>query len=814
MQSWRYVLRPAIPVLLLICVGIVPVPAAANPPASYHIALLHVTYSDTTAIYTPAQLKAAAGEIHNYYEQISYGQIDLSVTPVEVTLPKKQEFYFDQCLPAPQEKRVPCPPTLIEDAAQAAAAGGFSFTGINGISVLSTFCSGDWTNESILISRPGVNGTFGRSYDFECSGPAPGSSGVLWGGWTHEFGHQLEVATYGSAAFNWGTGGHPSGYLSGYDLMDSCYPCDAGAYSLLGPPVVNGNEHVFGGWLHTPNVVVVKAPTSGTTSKTVTLTPLEENFTAKKANQAIQVPVSSGIYYLIEARQPILSDLLQNNGAPPRGIYDSGVHILQIEEAGDPPVRIVNACDTTVAGGCVTTSADPRYASCSGPTRQAYCWPFDLWHVGETYNDAGSGIAIKVKSKVGNGFEVTVTRGVTAGHPHDFIKPWLTLPMNTYETEDIWVDSSCNGYESDVGPKGLLYGRRADGTVIGNGDDPCANHENRIYATIQNRGDLPASNVTVHFQVSDPLGIGVTGSWAVVGTVTIPSLPAGKKKTVYTTWTPNVTLTKAQIGKAFSFHSCVQVFVDPVPGEIASSGHLAQENFANFYSETDPKKKAYPPIHGKFFVSLKDRPIQTVFLNTRSALPAGWTYQVAGGEEAVTVGPNTPFVEIPADIQIPEGAPVGQSYELSVQALALTEMVNEAIPAGSPVSHTHRGMKEVGGVVLSARGVYTSGITLTATTDSSGAIKATGTLDPAESTVVAVDFTDGLGETFTRTTITDAHGNYVCSLPTWQGDSHWNVRAFWQGDMKHAGVESQEDSLLVPGHPNKTKPPAYAMCSG
>src|SRR5450755_429246 len=177
MQSWRYVLRSAIPVLLLICVGIVPVPAAAGPPASYHIALLHVTYSDTTAIYTPAQLKAAAGEIHNYYEQISYGQIDLSVTPVEVTLPKKQEFYFDQCLPAPQEKRVPCPPSLIEDAAQAAAAGGFSFTGINGISVLSTFCSGDWTNGSILISRPGVNGTFGRSYDFECSGPAPGSSG-------------------------------------------------------------------------------------------------------------------------------------------------------------------------------------------------------------------------------------------------------------------------------------------------------------------------------------------------------------------------------------------------------------------------------------------------------------------------------------------------------------------------------------------------------------------------------------------------------------------------------------------------------------
>jgi hypothetical protein len=31
-------------------------------------------------------------------------------------------------------------PHLIEDAAQAAAAGGFNFSGIDGISVLSTFC--------------------------------------------------------------------------------------------------------------------------------------------------------------------------------------------------------------------------------------------------------------------------------------------------------------------------------------------------------------------------------------------------------------------------------------------------------------------------------------------------------------------------------------------------------------------------------------------------------------------------------------------------------------------------------------------------
>ena len=43
-----------------------------------------------------------------------------------------------------------------------------------------------------------------------------------------------------------------------------------------------------------------------------------------------------------------------------------------------------------------------------------------------------------------------------------FIVPWLTPPMNTYETVDIWVDSSCNGYFSDVGAKGLRYGVRSE----------------------------------------------------------------------------------------------------------------------------------------------------------------------------------------------------------------------------------------------------------------------------------------------------------------------------------------------------------------
>jgi hypothetical protein len=168
--------------------------------------------------------------------------------------------------------------------------------------------------------------------------------------------------------------------------MDSCYPCDAGGYSRLGGSLAEGSELVFGGWLKAANVVTV----SGPPGQTVTLTPLEKNFTTKPGvSQAIKVPIAKGKYYLVEARQLLLADTLQNNGVKPRGIYDTGVKIVEIDESAVPPETPINACDTTVPKGCVYQADpskpmyDPRAATCSAATRPAYCWPFDLWHVGE-----------------------------------------------------------------------------------------------------------------------------------------------------------------------------------------------------------------------------------------------------------------------------------------------------------------------------------------------------------------------------------------------------------------------------------------------
>lgn len=773
----------------------------------YHLAMLHVKYSNTTAIYTPTQIQQAAAEITGYYANLSYGQLDLVVKTFEVTLPNPTTYYT-ACTATMGH---PCP-ILIADAAEAAAAAGFDFTGIDGISVISTYCSRDFTFPPATINRTHVKGTFMQSHDYECRGLSPGPSGVKWGGWAHEIGHQIEYTNYGSAAFSWGDGGHPSDYHSGYDQMDSCYPCHTTAFSLLDGSLVTGDKHVFGDWMKTRNVAIVQAPSAGTT---VVLTPIEQPFITTQANQAIQVPISSGIYYLVEARKRVLADSLRNPGVPPEGIYDEGVYISQITQSNDPPVVPINACDTTVTGGCVyNKTTDPRYASCNETTRPAYCWPYALWHVGDTYTDSPNGIAIKVESAVGDGFAVTVTRSIAPGHPNMFIIPWLSPPMNTYETEDIWVDSSCNGYESNVGPSGLLYGRRADGTVIGNGDDPCANHENRVYATVHNFGDQQANNIKVKFQVSNPLGVGVTNSWTQLAEQTIASLAAGASTTIYTTWTPNVDLTQAEIdSRHFAFHSCIQVIIEPVAGEIVTSDNQAQENFDSF-AAVQTGRRRYEPIHGAFYVRRPDthESPETYYLNVNSDLPTGWRYTVADGQTMFTLNKPGESVNVPVDIIVPPHARVGETYKLAVQALTQVTMTNDAIPADANVDPSHLGMAQMGGVVLSARAVLPSSLSLSAKANDRGEIIATGTLSPHRQTWVAVDFTDARGNLYTRLAQTDTKGDFICRFPSWLSDTHWKVRGLWQGSKDYSGAQSREKSVLTLRVPPK-QPPGQTLAN-
>jgi M6 family metalloprotease-like protein len=816
---------------MLVAVGFTLLSSVANIPVeaytgTYNEAIIRVKFSDTTSTpYTLTQLQQAATEIHDFFSLLSYSKLGMQVTAVEVQLNNPSTSYnnVDQ---------------LIQDAAQAAATAHFDFTSINGISVLYPFCGGDWTNGAIAINIPNqVNGTFQRSYIHECGGDPNqtpwlnlGPSKVGWGSWAHEMGHQLELADGVTLGGNWN--GHPGAYSSGYDLMDSCYPCDASAYSLSGPPVMNSTKKVFGGWLPSQQFVEVDAPQQGFNGATVVLAPVEQDPATTTAPQAIKIPLgppNSTNYFLVEARRRLLSDSLENGV----GIWDEGVNILQVSETGDPPVTSIDSCDTTVQGGCDhqgdpnKPNYDTRTPNCKGvgPNVKTaaddppYCWPYPLWHVGDTFSYSPMAIDIKIESTVGDcstrgsltcGYVVTVTRGVPPGHPYDFIIPWLTPPMNTYETVDIWVDSSCNGYETDVGPKGLRYGRRADGSVVGNGDDPCANHENRIYAHVRNGGDAPANNVTVHFQISDPLGVGVTGNWNTVGTATVPSIPPGGSADVYVPWTPILALTPQQIQQGhFRFHTCVQVIIDPVAGELLTNNHQAQENFDNFEAVMDPQTHQYAPIQGQFFINHGFEgtiaPVdRTYYLSVESELPQSWSYSVANGQTSLTLASNETR-QVPVQIQVPPGQPIGQTYFLQVAATSEFTFPNDAAP---PPYSTHTAGVTVGGVTLAAQTCLKADLSLTATVSSDGSkIMVKGSLTPPHANVIiAIDYTSANGTTLTHTVATDASGQFTDELLGPQVGS-WQVRAIWQGDLDHCSAVSDAVVVTV----ERSTPPAQPV---
>ena len=230
--------------------------------------------------------------------------------------------------------------------------------------------------------------------------------------------------------------------------------------------------------------------------------------------------------------------------------------------------------------------------------------------------------------------------------------------MNAYETMDIWVDSSCNGYESDVGSRGLRYGRRADGTVVGNGDDPCANHENRLYARVHNVGDAPAINVLVNFQRTDPMGVGIWGSerWVGVGAAspaefsTLASIPAGGYVDVYVLWTPVVDLSGLPPSGHFNFHTCVRVSVRPVAGETNfanQDGDGEQENIDVFEAVIDPVATSAAVVleretilSNPFSANTPPGGPRTFHMIYRNELPPGWTAIFGSGRDAYTLAPN------------------------------------------------------------------------------------------------------------------------------------------------------------------------------
>jgi len=449
-------------------------------------------------------------------------------------------------------------------------------------------------------------------------------------------------------------------------------------------------------------------------------------------------------------------------------------------------------------------------------TWRSHWRPDDVYS--DTFFDAANDLSITVGPLLADG-SCTVTvnygPGSTAVAPDVGIIPWLTQPMSTYETVDIWIDSSCNGYEADdpADPRRLKYGRRPDGTVVGNGDDPCLDHENRVYARVRNFGSDSASDVVTHFDVTDPLGVGIRGpdGWAPIGSVDktdpqggcLGNIAAGGFCDTYVEWTPTTADVAAAIAvpmtdARFALHSCVRNRINAVAFEPAvavanQDGDREQENIASFEVRRDPVLPDYTIAEGNIFLS---HPIDNFgngrefTLGVQSSLPAGWNLEIGDpNDRSYFLAPGE-TLPIPVRIQAPPGAPIGQSYLVDVEAFGHETITK---PDGSESEGFY---SRVGGVLLQARTVIDTHINLSSGAVPPGScgqatITADGCLDPpVAGALLTVDFRGPSG-TVSKLVETDGAGCFL-SDEIITDNGTWTVQALWQGDDTQSSAVSPE----------------------
>ncbi len=630
-----------------------------------------------------------------------------------------------------------------------------------------------------------------------------------WGSAAHELGHAISHKLEGHM-------GHPAGYISNYELMDSGYPCSPGSYTRASSAILGESMPAwFQGWIPDERYLILSPP-AGTTE---VLAPVESDPDATTAPMGIKVELADGTFYMLECRtdqDPAL-----------RGCFDGGVVIHQAKPEGaySSTDRKLVVRHEVPAGW----PEDPRGPEALGVWR-AHFVTGDAYP--DVFTDTDNDVQISISPKLADGScPVTVTYGpgsTASPAPDVGILPWETPPMNTWETVDLWIDSSCNGYEADdpSDTTRLKYKRRMDGTVIGNGDDPCLDHENRMYARIKNFGTAVANDIVVHFDVTNPLGVGIRGddSWRAVGTADkagFPCLaalsPGDETCEVYVTWTP----TGEDVDDApalpledprFALHSCMRNRMDQVTGELDlavgnQDGLREQENMAYFEIRRQEATVTFDPAAGHIFVlhpNNNRREGQEYQLEFISGLPPGWSLDIAGGKTTFWLAPGQ-VKAIPVRISVPDGEAIGQSHEVSVKAYGRSSQL-------TPDGEFQMGeMQEISGLTLVARTVQDTAINLAAQADPPAScqmtkLTASGCLTaPVGGVQLTVDF-HGPSGTLSRLVQTDVSGCFVGDLDFPQPGT-WTVQALWPGDGMHSSAISGE--VLVAAYD-----PADTDCDG
>jgi hypothetical protein len=544
----------------------------------------------------------------------------------------------------------------------------------------------NWTNvDAVMIVMSETDSSqFHRGQGNRCNVPmGPGSSSTplvgcaifsenpsdsdpkVWGRWAHELGH----------AFQAGGPAHPSDYNSNFEQMDADYPGQTGVFEK--------QTSVAFGWLPDTKYQIVTAASGG---RQVPLYAEEYDPTGRPNIQAVKAFLGTGgsAYYLISVRRRVLGDDL-NDRFSPNGIPDEGVLIERVDPSGAPQV--------TLQG--------------KGGDRDK------LWHEGDLFSNASDGIFIAVDKKFdADDYDVTVRYADQANKADVGVNSWLSPPANTYESTDIWVDSPVNGYGT------FRYGTWSDlmgGAVPkGNGDDPAIGQINRIYARVRNYGTATASNVVVHFDVTDPLGLGINGSngFKELGTVdstTFPalaSIPGGGTADVYLDWTPNATLTPAQIAAGtFYFHTCLRIRLDHLANETIfgnQDGSGQQENVDYFQAPASPGAPSGGAPNTTIVHLRNDSMTDKKYFNLGydfKTVPSGWKVTVNAGQMGMELLPDERR-DIPVSITPTTSMPAGSVASVKLFATSFHLLTSDKDP-----NDKHPEYKELGGVVVEGHAV-------------------------------------------------------------------------------------------------------------
>jgi M6 family metalloprotease-like protein len=515
------------------------------------------------------------------------------------------------------------------DALQAATNDGFNVGNFDQVAVviIGPFHRGTSFGSANFTLTPQGGGA-----DFQVSLPCVVvSTNTGWSRTAHEFGHAFGGFSDLYTAAN--------RRMMNWDIMD-CTDCTNQTTGF--------HKEIRAGWFGPNQVKTISRP-QGTTQivDNTTLVPLEEDNPSANDVLALKLDVGGGLFLYVENRQT-LPGQTGSRQLPANGIIISDA----IENSGDvnatrPPIQLF--------GGAITpgnTFTDNSYG------------PLNLEVTGSAPN-------LQVKTTWGPDpyYDLTIT-------------PWDPAP---WESEDIWIDSEANGWDTYEFSNSSTNPNVA-GNPVRNGDRPWVGRDNRVWARVHNTGSTDAANVRVNFYVNTPQGIGDAGNWSLLDRVDIPLLAAGTSELVRVNWRPQ---------SAAATHTCLQVRIDHQPDELNANNNEAKENVTDFNtSSASPWRQITSSVE---VANPTDRHQQVRMEMT--GLPPNWTGWVS--QRIVDLGPKETKVvryRIDPNGGNPDGNEkirIGQTYEINVEGWLLESDKEDRYGGITATVHTVRRFKSI-----------------------------------------------------------------------------------------------------------------------